>query len=64
MLAAVEISDLERCLGKWANQIGQAWSGEDGPGIAIDGKTLHSSGDEEHPALHLLSAFSHELGVG
>ena len=63
VLAAVEVSDLERCLGTWANEIGQAWSGADWPGIAMDGKTLRGSGDEEHPALHLLSAFSHELGI-
>ena len=63
MLAAVQVSDLERCLGKWANEIEQAWTGEDWPGMAIDGKTLRGSGDEEHPALHLLNAFSHELGV-
>jgi hypothetical protein len=63
VLAAVEVSELERCLGKWADEIEQAWSGEDWPGIAIDGKTLRGSGDDEHPALHLLSAFSHELGV-
>jgi len=63
MLAAVQVSDLERCLGKWANEIEQAWTGEDWPGMAIDGKTLRGSGDDAHPALHLLSAFSHELGV-
>jgi hypothetical protein len=50
-------------LGRWAEEIGQAWSGEDWSGIAIDGKTLRGSGDDEPPALHLLSAFSHELGV-
>lgn len=63
LLAAVQVSDLERCLGKWADEIEQAWTGEDWPGIAIDGKTLRGSGEAEHPALHLLSAFSHELGV-
>jgi hypothetical protein len=63
VLAAVEVNELERCLGKWADEIEQAWGGEDGPGLAIDGKTLRGSGDDEHPALHLLSAFSHELGV-
>ena len=62
-LAAVEVSELERCLGRWADEIGQAWRGEDWPGIALDGKTLRGSGDDDHPALHLLSAFSHELGV-
>jgi hypothetical protein len=63
VLAAVEVNELERYLGTWADEIGQAWIGEDWPGIAIDGKTLRGSGDDEHPALHLLSAFSHELGV-
>jgi hypothetical protein len=62
-LAAVEVSELERCLGRWTDEIGQAWHGEDWPGIALDGKTLRGSGDDDHPALHLLSAFSHELGV-
>ncbi len=62
-LALVDVSDLERCLGRWANEIGQAWDGEDWPGISLDGKTLRGSGDDDHPALHLLSAFSHELGI-
>lgn len=62
-LAAVEVSELEQCLGRWADEIGQAWSGENWPGIALDGKTLRGSGDDDHPALHLLSAFSHELGL-
>jgi hypothetical protein len=61
-LGGVSVSELEGCLGKWADEIGQAWA-DDWPGIAIDGKTLRGSGDDEHPALHLLSAFSHELGV-
>jgi hypothetical protein len=63
VLAAVEVSELERCLSQWANEIGQAWERETWSGIAIDGKTLRGSGDDDHPALHLLSAFSHELGV-
>jgi hypothetical protein len=63
LLAQVSVSDLERCLGRWADEIGQAWDGEDWPGISLDGKTLRSSGDADHPALHLLSAFSHELGI-
>ena len=62
-LALVDERDLERCLGQWADEIGQAWEGEDWPGLSLDGKTLRGSGDEDHPALHLLSAFSHELGV-
>jgi hypothetical protein len=44
VLAAVEVNELERCLGTWADEIGQAWIGEDWPGIAIDGKTLRGSG--------------------
>ena len=63
VLAAVDVQELEARLSQWAQQImhelGQAeWSG-----IAIDGKTLRGSGDDEHSALHLLSAFSHELGM-
>ncbi len=50
-------------MGRWADEIGQAWDGEDWPGISLDGKTLRGSGDDDHPALHLLSAFSHELGI-
>ena len=63
VLAAVEVSDLERCLSAWADEMPRTWSGEDWPGIAIDGKTLRGSGDDDHPALHLLSAFSHGLGM-
>ncbi len=62
-LAAVDVSELEQCLGRWAEEIGRTWSGDDWPGIALDGKTLRGSGDNDHPALHLLSAFSHELGI-
>jgi DDE_Tnp_1-associated/Transposase DDE domain len=63
VLAAVDVQELEQRLGKWAQEAVQAYTGEDWPGIAIDGKTLRSSGDDAHPALHLLSAFSHELGL-
>ncbi len=62
-LALVDVSDLERCLGRWADEIEQVGGGEDWPGISLDGKTLRGSGDADHPALHLLSAFSHELGI-
>lgn len=63
LLALVDVNDLERCLGRWADEIGQAWGTENWSGISLDGKTLRGSGDDDHPALHLLSAFSHELGI-
>jgi hypothetical protein len=31
--------------------------------VAIDGKTLRGSGSDEEPAVHVLSALAHELGV-
>jgi len=40
VLAAVEVNDLERRLSEWADEIGHTWSGDEWPGIAIDGKTL------------------------
>ena len=63
VLAAVDVEELEQRIGQWAQEALAAYGGDEWPGIAIDGKTLRGSGDDEHPALHLLSAFSHELGI-
>ena len=41
----------------------QALTGETWPGIGIDGKAVRGSAEADQPALHLLSAFSHALGV-
>jgi hypothetical protein len=58
VLAGVEVNELECCLSEWADEIGRTWSSQDWPGIAIDGKTLRGSGDDDHPALHLLTVGS------
>jgi len=63
VLACVDVVELEEGLSRWAVSAVSAYGLQNWPGIAIDGKTLRGSGDDEHPALHVLSAFSHALGV-
>jgi hypothetical protein len=63
VLAAVDVDELEQSMGTWAQEAVSALTGEVWPGIAIDGKTVRGSASAEQSALHLLSAFSHELSV-
>jgi len=63
VLASVNVTELEQRLSEWAAAALSAYGMQDWPGIAVDGKTLRRSGDEAHPALHLLSAFSQAFGV-
>ena len=63
VLASVAVEELEQRLGDWAQEAVPAMTGEAWPGIAIDGKTVRGSATPEQSALHLLSAFSHELSV-
>jgi hypothetical protein len=63
VLAAVAVDELEQSMGTWAQEAVSALTGEAWPGIAIDGKTVRGSASAEQSALHLLSAFSHELSV-
>lgn len=63
VLAAVDVEELEQRLGAWAQEALPALTGAAWSGIAIDGKTLRGSVTPEQSAVHLLSAFSHELSV-
>jgi len=61
VLRDLDISELERQLHDWAEQVAMAYRVENWPGLALDGKTLRGSRTEEQAAVHLLSAFLHEL---
>lgn len=52
-------------LGQWLETVMQAYppSARQVEGIAIDGKTLRGSQKQGAPGAHLLSAFSHRLGI-
>lgn len=62
VLRQVDGEAFARVVGEWG-QAALAANGRPMSGIAIDGKSLHGSKTEDLPALHLLSAFSHELGT-
>lgn len=55
----------ERVLGEWAETVLATTPAADGTleGIAIDGKTLRGSRGQGAPAVQLLSAVSHRLGL-
>ena len=62
VLRQVDGEVFARVVGEWG-QVALAAYGHGLSGIAIDGKSLHGSKTETLPARHLLSAFSHELGM-
>jgi hypothetical protein len=61
VLRDLDIVELERRLQVWAMQVAAAYQVENWPGVALDGKTLRGSRTDEQAAVHLLSAFMHEL---
>jgi hypothetical protein len=61
VLRDLDIVELERQLQEWAAQVAAAYQVENWPGLALDGKTLRGSRTDEQAAVHLLSAFMHEL---
>ncbi|GAB4442093.1 MAG: hypothetical protein Kow00120_10880 [Anaerolineae bacterium] len=64
VLLGIDLEDLERRLSRWAEQFCAAMQTEAWAGIAIDGKTVRGSAPtREDKAVHLLSAFSHQLEV-
>lgn len=76
VLSRLDREQLEERLGAWTQEVLSVWpggcSGETAPrrssdvlleGVALDGKTLRGSRRQEAPGVHLLSAFSHRLGV-
>jgi len=59
VLQSVDVQEIDDKIGQWLeNQ-----EGFRGQGISMDGKTLRGSSDGEKPAVHLLSAITHETGV-
>ena len=60
VLRPVDGEVFARVVGEWG-QAALAAYGRPMSGIAIDGKSLHGSRTDTLPAVHLLSAFSHEL---
>jgi hypothetical protein len=64
VLRGIDREELERRLSGWAQQFVAAMPPEVWEGIAVDGKTLRGSAPTpEDKAVHLLSAFSHQLEV-
>ena len=59
VIQSMDADEVDRTVGEWL------WSQEGltGQGVALDGKALRGSRDGEKPAVHLLSAISHEGGV-
>ncbi len=61
----VDWAQLEEVLGRWTDSVLRAAPTQAGSleGVAIDGKTLRGSRKQGAPAVHLLSAVSHRLGL-
>ncbi len=62
-LNGVNLQELEREWQVWAEQVVRAMNGQAGYHLALDGKTLRGSREEDVPALHVLAAFAQELGI-
>ena len=58
----VDVAACERAVGAWAAAVAAALP-EAKEAIAIDGKTLRGSRQPTVPAIHLLSALGHEVGL-
>lgn len=63
VLQRVNEQTFARLVGEWGQAALAAYGGGELNGIAIDGKSLHGSATSDLPAVHLLSAFSHQLGM-
>lgn len=59
VLKAMDVHELDRRLGQWMARHSLAV----GKAVALDGKTVRGSADGERPALHLLSALTHDQGL-
>jgi DDE_Tnp_1-associated len=60
----LDTAAFERAVGAWAAQVAAALGPPGGrAGLAVDGKTLRASRRPDVPAVQLLSALGHELGV-
>lgn len=60
----LDVAAFETAVGQWVAQVSAAMADERTPrGIAIDGKVLRGSRQPAVPAVHLLGALGHELGL-
>jgi hypothetical protein len=60
----LDVAAFEQVVGQWAEQVCVALAVPGAlHGVAIDGKKLRGSGTAAVPAVHLLSAFSQQVGV-
>jgi len=59
VLQSIEAKAVDERLGQWTFQRGRAA----GQAMAMDGKTLCGSGDDQHKPLHLVSAVVHGTGL-
>lgn len=60
----LDVAAFETAVGQWAAQVRTAVAGNaTPPGIAIDGKVLRGSRQPAVPAVQLLAALGHELGL-
>jgi hypothetical protein len=60
----LDVAAFETAVGQWAAAVTTALGPTTSPaGIAVDGKTLRGSRQPAVPAVHLLGALGHELGL-
>ncbi len=60
----LDVAAFERAVSAWAHAVLAALPGEHGrEALAIDGKTLRGSRQPTVPAVHLLGALGHEVGL-
>jgi hypothetical protein len=60
----MDVVAFERAVGAWVEQVNAALAAGTVPvGVAIDGKTLRGSRQPAVPAVHLLGALGHDLGL-
>jgi hypothetical protein len=60
-LRRVPAAVFSRVISEWTESVFQAYGRPAGAGVAIDGKVVRGSRTPDQSALHLLSAFAHEV---
>jgi len=59
----VDEAAFSRIVGLWGQEVLSLYGEEELSEVAMDGKTLHGTREGELPAVELIAALSHELGV-
>lgn len=62
-LQGINIQELEQGLQAWAELVVRVKLGQEGYHLALDGKSLRGSRENEVAALHVLAAFVQDLGI-